>query len=235
VNLRRADGRPLVIGHRGARSLAPENSLEALAAAVEAGADLVEFDVSPGLLVAHSPDEAPDSPLTLAAAVDYLASQRVGLHVDVKAPGYEREVVEALQGLDDRVVISTAYPSVARTLAALAPGMQRAIGYPRDRYGAARLAWPPPLTAAGAACLRAAMPARIPLLLRRSRATVLALHRTLCSRAAVAAAHRAGAPVLAWTVNDAAEAIRLAGFGVDGIVSDDPRAILEAVATLREP
>jgi glycerophosphoryl diester phosphodiesterase len=235
VNLRRADGGPLVIGHRGARSLAPENSLESLAAAVEAGVDLVEFDVSPGLLVAHSPHEAPDPPLTLASAVAYLASQQVGLHVDVKRPGYEREVVEALRGLGDRVVISTAYPSVARTFAALAPELQRAIGYPRDRYGAARLAWPQTLTSAGAAALRAAMPARIPLLLRQSRATVLALHRTLCSPAALAAAHRAGAPVLAWTVNDADEAIRLAALGVDGIVSDDPLTIRQAVATLREP
>jgi glycerophosphoryl diester phosphodiesterase len=235
VNLRRAAGGPLVIGHRGARSVAPDNSLEAMQAAVAAGVDLVEFDVLPGLLVAHSPDEAPDEPLTLAAAVEYLASQPVGLHVDVKLPGYERAVVEALRGLEDRVVLSTAYPSVARTLAGLAPGMQRAIGYPRDRYGAARIPWPQPLTAAGAACLRAAVPARIPLLLRQAQATALALHRTLCSRAALAAAHRAGAPVLAWTVNDPDEAIRLARSGVDAIVSDDPRAIRETLATLREP
>lgn len=235
MNLRRAAGAPLVIGHRGARSVAPENSLEALQAAVAAGVDLVEFDVSPGLVLAHSPDEVADGALTLAAAVEYLASQPVGLHVDVKLPGYERGVVEALHGLEDRVVLSTAYPSVARTLAALAPSMQRAIGYPRDRYGAARFAWPQPLTAAGASCLRAVMPARIPLLLRQSRATALALHRTLCSPPALAAAHRAGVPVLAWTVNDPDEAIRLARYGVDGIVSDDPRVVGEALATLREP
>jgi Glycerophosphoryl diester phosphodiesterase len=73
VILRRTDGRPLVIGHRGARSVAPENTLEALSAAVDAGADLVEFDVSPGLLVAHSPDEAPERPLRLEEALAYLA------------------------------------------------------------------------------------------------------------------------------------------------------------------
>jgi glycerophosphoryl diester phosphodiesterase len=64
---------------------------------------------------------------------------------------------------------------------------------------------------------------------------VLALHHTLCSPAAVAAAHRRSAPVLVWTVNDPADAIRFAGQGVDGIVSDDPRAILEALATLAGP
>lgn len=35
----------LVIGHRGAAGLAPENSMEALRAGVDAGADILEFDV----------------------------------------------------------------------------------------------------------------------------------------------------------------------------------------------
>lgn len=35
----------LVIGHRGAAGVAPENSLESLRAGVEAGADMLEFDI----------------------------------------------------------------------------------------------------------------------------------------------------------------------------------------------
>ena len=35
----------LVIGHRGAAGIAPENSLEALRAGVDAGADMLEFDI----------------------------------------------------------------------------------------------------------------------------------------------------------------------------------------------
>jgi glycerophosphoryl diester phosphodiesterase len=76
------------------------------------------------------------------------------------------------------------------------------------------------------------MPARIPLLLRQARANVLALHWRLCSRAAIAASHRAGAPVLAWTANDPASIAELAAAGVDGIVSDDPKTLL---ATLLRP
>jgi glycerophosphoryl diester phosphodiesterase len=237
VNLRRTAGRPLVIGHRGARSVAPENTLEALRAAVAAGADLVEFDVSPGLRIAHSLDESPERPLLLDEALAELADEEIGLHLDVKLPGYEREVVEALRrtGLTSRALVSTAFPAVGRTFAALAPELRRAIGYPRDRYGVSRVTWPEPLTAVGAAALRAVMPVRIPLLLRQARATALALHHTLCSPAAVAAAHRSGAPVLVWTVNDPGAAIRFARSGVDGIVSDDPRAILEALATLARP
>jgi glycerophosphoryl diester phosphodiesterase len=75
------------------------------------------------------------------------------------------------------------------------------------------------------------MPARIPVLLRWARADTLSLHHTLCSPAAVRTAHRLGAPVLAWTVNDPAGVRRVTSAGVDGIVSDDPEIV---VATLLE-
>jgi glycerophosphoryl diester phosphodiesterase len=75
------------------------------------------------------------------------------------------------------------------------------------------------------------MPGRIPVLLRWARADTLSLHPTLCSPAAVRTAHRLGAPVLAWTVNDPDGVRRVASAGVDGIVSDDPRKV---VATLLE-
>jgi glycerophosphoryl diester phosphodiesterase len=35
----------LVIGHRGAAGLAPENTIEAIAAGIAAGADMIEFDI----------------------------------------------------------------------------------------------------------------------------------------------------------------------------------------------
>lgn len=36
---------PLIIGHRGASAVAPENSIAAFEAAIAAGADGIEFDV----------------------------------------------------------------------------------------------------------------------------------------------------------------------------------------------
>jgi glycerophosphoryl diester phosphodiesterase len=232
VNLRRGEGGPLVIGHRGASLAAPENSREALEAAVAAGADLVEFDVTHGLVVAH---EAGRPGLHLYQALELLAPHRIGLHIDLKETGTEAAVIDAVDayGLRERVVVSTALAPIARAVSRLAPALPLAIGYPRDRYRVSRIRWPDAVTRPGAATLRALMPARIPLLLRVARANTLALHHTLCSRRAVDVAHRFGAPVLAWTANDPARIRALAAIGVDAIVTDDPRTCVQVLAAIR--
>jgi len=223
-----------VIGHRGAAALAPENTLPSLQAAIAAGVDIVEFDVSPGLRIGHSLGELPEDELSLDDALEFLGGQDVGLHLDLKLPGYENEVVEALHRhrLEHRAYVSTAFALTGRRIAKCAPSCTVAIGYPRDRVGLSKLNWPGRLTRAGAASLRQVMPARVPVLLRWARADVLSLHHALCSRAAVSVAHRLGAPVLAWTVNDPDAVQRLVAAGVDGIVSDDPGMALETLATL---
>ncbi len=231
MNLRRPAGRPLVVGHRGAPVAAPENTLASLEAAVAAGADGVEFDVAPGLVLGHSLRELGDAPPALDDALGVLGGHPVLVHVDVKERGYEAEVLAAVRrhGLEERVLLSTAWAQTTRRLASLAPSLPRAIGYPRDRHAVSELPWPRPLERAGAVALRQLMPARLPLLLRWARADAVALHHTLCSPAAVATAHRLGAAVLAWTANDPAAVRRLAAAGVDAIVTDDPQM---AVATL---
>jgi glycerophosphoryl diester phosphodiesterase len=232
VNLRREGGRPLVIGHRGAAAVAPANTLAALEAAVAARADLVEFDVGADLTLAHSHREVPADPLDLDAALEFLRVHEIGVHLDLKDVGVEREAVDAIDrhGLRGRAIVSTAWPRTARRLAELAPDLPRAIGYPRDRYGIARFQWPPSLTRTGAAALRAAMPARVPVLIRWARANTLALHHALLSRGAVRASHALGAPVLGYTANDPALVERLAALGVDAIVTDDPAMAMRVLA-----
>jgi glycerophosphoryl diester phosphodiesterase len=80
--------RPLVLGHRGYRSLAPENTLPAFLAALEHGADGVEFDVqkepSGAYVVVH------DAPARDAAAPrlrDVLAGLPRGIYLDVELKG----------------------------------------------------------------------------------------------------------------------------------------------------
>lgn len=49
--------------------------------------------------------------------------------------------------------------------------------------------------------------------------------------ALVAAAHRVGLAVYAWTVDDPAEAVRLVTLGVDAIITNEPAAVLAALRT----
>ena len=156
------------------------------------------------------------------------------MQLDLKLPGYEAEALEAVRrhGLEERALFSTAWPATMRELARLAPAMPRAIGYPRDRYRVSSLPWPPVAGRAGAAIARVAMPLRMPLLIKRTGATVLALHHTLCTATTVRIAHSLHAPVFAWTTNDPAAVRRAAGMGVDAVVTDDPQMALATLIAL---
>ncbi len=247
------------MGHRGAAALAPENTLEALRCAVEAGVDLVEVDVrglADGTLVlAHSDDladltrgrgrgrvsstslaelraVAPDVP-TLREALAFLAATapHVGAQVDLKQGGILEGVVNELRRVDavERALVSCCEGAWLCELAELEPELTRALTYPCSRFRLGGAS----LAAArflGLRPGRRALPRRIARLLGRAQATVAALHWSVVSRAAVEEAHRVGAAVLAWTVNDRAVAERLVEVGVDGLITDDPAAL---EATLR--
>ena len=233
--LGRSGDRPLVIGHRGAPTLAPENTLASFEAAVAAGADLVELDVGRELMIGHSEDERPAEEAGLGEALELLRDLGAGMHVDLKCVGIEQAVVDEARrcGVEDRLVISTTWARSLRTLAGIAPGITRALGYPLDRFGSSKLAWPRALTSPAAAAARGVMPARVPFLLSASKADVLSLHHAFVSDRVVKVAHARGAAVFVWTVNDPAAVERFAALGVDGIVTDEPGMALQTLATLR--
>jgi glycerophosphoryl diester phosphodiesterase len=237
VNLRHAPERTLVIGHRGAPGVAPENTLASFSAAVEAGADLVEVDVGEGLAVGHPGVPVVEEPLLLGEVLDELGGLGVGIQIDLKHPRIDGEVAAAVssRGIEERVVVSSTWAPPLRRLSRALPAVGRIISYPHDRHGASALPWPGPAVRAGAAALRAAMPARARLLVRRGRADAIALHHALVSRRVVAAAHACGAGVLAWTVNDPDRAALLVRVGVDAIVTDDPQMVVRVLATLNRP
>lgn len=231
----RKDGRPLRIGHRGAAALAPENTLAALAAAIEAGVDAVEFDVLAargGLLLAHSADEIPAGAATLDDALAFLAGSEVGLHVDVKGEGSEAAIVEALRrhGLLERAFVSSVRARSLRAFAAAAPELPRALTYPEDRFGVSRLPGASPVVSLGLAAARRLLPLRLARLLRRAQANVASLNEQVVTAAVVARCRALGVPIVAWTVDDSVRVAELVALGVDAVVADDPRLLAATIS-----
>jgi glycerophosphoryl diester phosphodiesterase len=228
IDLRRRNGRPLRIGHRGAAALAPENSLEALGLAVELGCDLVEFDVhsvGDALVVVHDPPAVADGLPALDDALDLLGGTGAGVHLDLKAVNVETEIAAALRrhGLVERTVVSSFRPATLRALHAVEPGVRLGRTYPQDRTGLVqRRIFQAPARAIVRG-LRRALPSRIARLLARSHASAAVLYWEVVSEATVVRCHALGVPVLVWTVDDPELLPWLDRVGVDGVITNDPR------------
>ncbi|WP_337997771.1 glycerophosphodiester phosphodiesterase family protein [Oleispirillum naphthae] len=223
-----------VIGHRGAVRLAPENTLAAFRAAARVGARWVETDVS--LLgdgtpvICHDADlgriagrrerladlAAEDLALlgvaekvpTLAAALEALDDFGLSVNLDVKARGDAEDLAAALvleltrrPWPRERLLVSSFDAEVLAVLAAARPDIRLGI-------------------------LCEEIPDDWALQAARVRAVALHPYRRALSPAFAVEMLAAGLEIYAWTVNDPAEAMRLWGWGVTGVITDDPALLL---------
>jgi glycerophosphoryl diester phosphodiesterase len=232
IDLRRPTGRFARVGHRGASALAPENTLEAFALAVELGCDMLEFDVLDAadgtLVVAHDPrrSRAPGV-VSLDAALAYFVEHLPStvLQVDLKRRGVEERVVDALRrhGVYERSWVSSFDAGSLRRLARVAPDLTRSYTLPRDRLGISKRRPFAPVVRGALSSLGASLPRRLPMLLRRSNAQAVTLHHSVASPAAITRAHDLDAAVYVWTVDDPVRVESLVRAGADGIITNDPR------------
>jgi glycerophosphoryl diester phosphodiesterase len=220
------------VGHKGADLVAPGNTIASFDAALAAGVDMIEFDVlrlrDGRLVLAHDyADAARREPPTFEEGLDHFASESyadVELDVDLKLPGYEREVVEGLRsrGLVDRSLVSSTYLDSIDRLGELAPGLRRGWSVPRARRDYTRSALAP-----GAYVLmrliRTVLPRRAGAMLRAGRFEAVMAHWLLVSPRLVRSVRREGGQLYVWTVDDERRIDRLASLGVDGVITNDPR------------
>lgn len=240
--------RTLVIGHRGARAVAPENTLPSFEAALAAGADLVEFDYR------HSADGVPVviHDATVERTTD---AKRVWKGRGLNIAGRTLTELRTLDAGSWKHVrfAGTRIPTLEEAIASIRPGavplIERKAG---DAATCARILREKSHVNGAIVIafdwrflrdLKALMPGLVLGALGPSAATrrgplkAATLDEILCmeidlvvwnnrvTRVSIAAAHARGMRVWVYTVNEPGEAVELADLGVDGIITDNPELI----------
>lgn len=230
-----APGARPVIGHRGAAAHAPENTIRSFRLALEQGADALELDVRAAAdgvpVVIHDPDTSRTTGEALVVARETAARLRglgagiptldevletfpgATLLLEVKVAAVQEAVLAALRahGATRRVAVGSEHHAA---LAAFR-GTEVAVSGSRREIGAL---WARARLGLGSGRIRCAMFA-VPERWRGLRVPTAGFLRR---------AHAAGATVHVWTVDDPGRARALWAAGVQGIVTNDPAAIVRA-------
>jgi glycerophosphoryl diester phosphodiesterase len=225
------------VGHKGAALIVPGNTPASFDAARAVGVDMIEFDVLPEdwrapattrLLLAH--DYATDlrGATPLADGLAHLTRpefEGLEFDVDLKLPGYEARVVEALRaaGLVERALVSSQWMRSLVAVRALEPRLRLGWSVPRARrdYTTSRLLALPALAAL--AYLRRRVPDAAVAALRAGRCDALMAHWRLVTPRLVRAVSDAGGELYVWTVDDRERIAALERLGVTAVITNDPR------------
>ena len=192
--------------------------------------DMVELDVlarGDELIVAHSPHELDHPrPLRFAdalAALRDLLPESVELNVDVKGPGYERSVLDALRSLDlvDRTLVSSMEAASLRVLRAEAPELRLGLSVPKARRDYLSHPLTRPAAYAMLAYLRRVLPRQAAQAVRGGLADAIMAHWGVVTPALVSAVRGAGGELYVWTVDDAQRLLSLNALGVSAVITND--------------
>jgi len=230
---------PWIVGHRGAAGERLENTLASFRRAVDEGADMVEVDVQltrdGRLAVVHDLDLRRLARRRIvverAALADLQAERLDETDEEARIPELDAALDALPPGFPVNVEIkrwSAPRPLLAEAVAAALAGRANVLVSSFDWVLLAEMKRRAPhlplapLSEDDATGLLAAG--------RELGAWSLHCHRRLASRELAAAARDAGRPLLAYTVNDPAEARRLFGYGISGVFTDFPGTLRRALA-----
>ncbi len=231
-----------LVGHKGADSIVAGNTVESFEAAVEVGVDTIEFDViwlrdshlpveqRAPLVVAHDWEDAERrTPLKLTAALDAFLKpplDRVEIDLDIKLPGREEEIVDALRerGLIERAMVSTMELYSLGRILDLEPKLRRGWTYPKVSPGDwPSKTWAKPVLPLAVRGARFRLPGLAAEQLPKFNVTAMWVYHPLVSRRLARICRLAGVELIAWTVDDLGKMRKLVDAGVAGLCSNDPR------------
>ncbi len=215
---------PLLLGHRGARASASvrENTLPSFDLALEHGCDGFEFDVRLAgdgrMLVCHDPevggigvssaqrDQLSDLPQLGDVLRRY--DRKAFLVIELKVKDLESKVLSALREVPPQhgFVVSSFLPDVVMELKARSAIVPLGI-ICEDRVQLAR--W------------------------RRLPVEHVMVHESMVDQKLVEDVHEAKRGIFVWTVNQKGGMLRLASWGVDGIISDETQLLVRTFRSAR--
>lgn len=230
-----------LVGHKGADLIAPGNTVESFRAAVEAGVDTIELDVlwlpdahlpleqRAPLVIAHDWGDAEGrTPLKLTEALDAFLEpplDGVEIDLDVKLPGREEELVEALgeRGLVERAMISTMEMHTLRRVLELQPALRRGWTYPKVTKDWNSRRWAKGPVLAALVAMRHRLPGLAAQKLPQMGVEAMWVYHPLITPRLARICDLARVELIAWTVDDLPRMEKLVAMGVDGLCSNDPR------------
>jgi len=218
---------PLIIGHRGASAVAPENSMAAFAAAIAAGADGIEFDVR------LSRDGVPviihDDTLTRTHGVRRRVAELTGAELHSFGVPSLRELFALMAG--NNLLLCLEIKSREPELAALCCRLVRELGFEEriiiECFDLSVLRY---VDLRKAALFEPRMQTEQGVIDRSLAvgATVLALHHRMAKESLVEKAKAAGLTVVVWTVDDLSWIARARLLGIAALITNEPARMLAA-------
>jgi len=181
------------------------------------------------LVIAHDWEDAERRrPLQLTEALDAFHEpplQDVEIDLDVKLPGREEELVEALRERDliGRAMISTMEMHTLRRVLELEPALRRGWTYPKVTKDWSRKRWARGPVLAAMVAMRHRLPGLAAEKLPQFGVEAMWVYHPLVTSRLARICDLAGVELIAWTVDDAERMEKLVAAGVHGLVSNDPR------------
>lgn len=222
--------KPLIFGHRGSPSVVPENTMQSFKQAFKEGADGIELDVrltnDKKIIVIH--DETVDRTTNGTGLVKELTFKEINrltidkklripsleevvkffgndkwLNIEIKEPRFEKQLIDLLNDLQitQKIIISSFFVKVIQNLNKTSSEFSTAFlfNYRIEDFKSLK---------------------------DEKNINAIHPHQKLINQELIAEARKNKLQIRAWTVDNPKIAIQLAKFGVEGIITNVPKKII---------